>query len=355
MIVCEAMARAHHLFQALLVLFASALVFAGCDRSSTGVGAKSQILVYTAMEADQVKAIVDAFRAEHPDLDVTVLRESTGVITARLLAEAAAPRADVVWGLAATSLLAAEQKGLFEPYAPAGLEHIEARFRDGQSPPRWVGTGVLMTAFAANAPELKRRNVPVPASFEDLADPRLRGGVTMPNPSSSGTGFLILLGILQWRGEEAGWAYHDRLHANVAQYTHSGSKPATMASSGEYAVGVSLDFRCVSEKSRGAPVEVVFPAEKSGWDLEAMALVKKKDAKPAAKVFFDWAVSPAAFAHYTKYCAIVSHDGFRSVPPGYPPKPLEHLADLDLRWAAENRERILAEWNRRYGGKSEPK
>jgi iron(III) transport system substrate-binding protein len=351
------MLRTHDHFRSVIRVFAFAaiLVAAGCDRSSTGGGAKPRVVIYTAMEADQVAQIIDAFRAEHPELEVTAIRESTGVITARLLAEASDPRADVVWGLAATSLLAAEQKGLLEPYAPPGLEHISPKFRDEQSPPRWIGTGVLMTAFAANTPELKRRGVDVPRSFEDLTDPRLRGQVTMPNPASSGTGFLILLGILQWRGEEAGWAYLDRLHPNVAQYTHSGSKPATMASTGECVVGVSLDFRCVTEKNRGAPIEVVFPAEKSGWDLEAMALVKRKDAKPAAKVFVDWAASPAAFKHYTTYAAIVSHDEFRSVPPGYPPKPLEHLADIDLRWAAANRERILAEWGRRYGGKSEAK
>jgi iron(III) transport system substrate-binding protein len=217
-----------------------------------------------------------------------------------------------------------------------------------------VGTGILITAFAANTPELKRRNIPVPRSFEDLTNPALRGLVTMPNPSSSGTGFLIVCGLLA-PGEDAGWAYLDRLHQNVAQYTHSGSKPATMASAGEYAVGVSLDARVVAEKNRGAPIEVVFPSDKSGWDLEAMGLVKKKAIKPAAKVFADWALSPTAFTHYTKYAAVVSHDQFTSVPPGYPPKPLEQLAKVDLRWSAANRDRILREWNRRYGGKSEPK
>ena len=75
--------------------------------------------------------------------------------------------------------------------------------------------------------------------------------------------------------------------------------------------------------------------------------------KPAARVFLDWAASPAAFTHYTKYAAVVSHDSFRSVPPKYPPKPFEQLADLDLRQAAASRDRILQEWNRRYGGKSE--
>ena len=345
----------HALSVVLPALLALVSAAGGCDGATSSGGPKAQILVYTAMEADQVAPIADAFRKEHPEVGLTVVRDSTGVITARLLAEADDPRADVVWGLAVTSLLAAEPRGLLEPYAPAGLERLAPQFRDEQSPPRWVGTGVLMTAFAANTTELKRRNLAVPRSFEDLAAPGLRGLVTMPNPASSGTGYLIVCGVLQGRGEEAGWACLDRLHENVAQYTHSGSKPATMAAAGEYAVGVSLDARCVAEKKRGAPVEIVFPSDKSGWDLEAMALVRKKDVKPAAKVFLDWAASPAAFTHYAKYAAVVTHDGFTSVPPGYPPEPREQLAKVDLRWAAANRDRVLREWNRRYGGKSEPK
>jgi iron(III) transport system substrate-binding protein len=335
----------------------AALAAPGCDGgNSGGTRPKAQLLLYSSMEADQVPPIIDAFRKDHPEINVTVVRDSTGVITARLLAEADNPKADVVFGLAATSLLVLEEKGLLEPYAPAGLEHIDPRFRDEATPPRWVGTAVLMTAFAANTAELKRRNLPVPRSFDALADPSFRGLVTMPSPASSGTGYLILSGILQGRGEEAGWAYLDRLHANIAQYTHSGSKPATMASAGEYAVGVALDARCVAEKNRGTPVEVVYSAEKSGWDVEANALVRRKDVKPAAKVFADWAAGPAAFAHYAKYSAVVSHDAFRSMaPPGYPPRPLEQLADIDLRKAAADRERVLREWNRRYGGKSEPK
>jgi iron(III) transport system substrate-binding protein len=350
------MQRAEMRFLTLFTLFAFAVVCvaAGCDRAPGSGGAKAHILVYTAMEADQVAPIFAAFRKDHPEIETTVVRDSTGVIISRLLAEANDPRADAVWGTAVTSLLVAEQRGLFAPYAPAGLEHIAPRFRDGQSPPRWVGTGVFMTAFAANTAELKRRNVAVPTSFEDLAAPALRGQVVMPNPASSGTGYVTVCGILQSRGEAAGWAYLDRLHQNVAQYTHSGSKPATMASAGEYAVGVSMDSRVLAEKRRGAPLEVVFPAEKSGWDLEAMALVNKKEVKPAARVFLDWAASPAAFTHYVKYAAVVSHDAFQQVPPGYPPKPAEQLAPIDFRRAAAERDRILTEWNRRYGGKSEP-
>ena len=33
----------------------------------------------------------------------------------------------------------------------------------------------------------------------------------------------------------------------------------------------------------------------------------------------------------------------------------ERLVKMDFGWAADNRERILAEWNQRYSAKSEPK
>ena len=89
-----------------LLALAATLVAFGCEKgSSSSGGAKSSILVYTAMEPDQVAPIIEAFRRDHPEIDATVVRDSTGVITARLLAEASAPRADVIWGLAATSLL----------------------------------------------------------------------------------------------------------------------------------------------------------------------------------------------------------------------------------------------------------
>src|SRR5205085_3379001 len=168
------------------LLFGATVAGVGCDKSSATGGARQPILVHTAMEADQVAPILEAFKKDHPEIDATVVRDSTGVVAARLLAEAAEPRADVVWGMAATSLIVVERNGLLAPYAPAGIEHIAAQFRDEQSPPKWVGTAVLATAFAVNNPELKRRNLPVPRSFDDLTDPALRGLVTMPNPASSG-------------------------------------------------------------------------------------------------------------------------------------------------------------------------
>jgi hypothetical protein len=74
-------------------------------------------------------------------------------------------------------------------------------------------------------------------------------------------------------GEDARWAYMDALHQNIAAYTHPGSKPCRQASAGEYAVGLSFEYRANKTKKDGAPIEIVLPKEGLGWHMEATAIM----------------------------------------------------------------------------------
>src|SRR5262245_57136817 len=102
----------------------------------------TQLTVYTALETDQLKAYQTAFEKANPTIKITWVRDSTGVITARLLAEKANPKADVVMGVAATSLAIFEAEGMLVPYAPTGLSRIAPQYRDAKNPPAWVGMDV---------------------------------------------------------------------------------------------------------------------------------------------------------------------------------------------------------------------
>jgi iron(III) transport system substrate-binding protein len=349
------------------VSFAVAVAIAACavpqdqlNQAGTVGGSASSgdrnITVYTALEDDQIGGYLESFKTQHPDINVNIVRDSTGIITAKLLAEANNPQADVVWGTAASSLLVAEEKGLLEPYAPAGLEAVNAKFRDEANPPTWVGIDVWMTAFCVNTVESEKLGLPMPKGWADLADPVYRGHIVMSNPASSGTGFLSVSQILQNSPTEAeGWAFLDKLHENVAQYMHSGSRPCRAAGAGEFPIGISFDYRAVKQKNDGEPIEPVFPIEGSGWDVEANALIKKPEIKDAAKTFLDWAIAPEVMAKYAESFSITSVKTDVPLPEGFIADPVAQLADNDLRWAASNRDRILEEWTRRYDAKSEPK
>ena len=87
------------------------VALAAIGLSSTAFAQKTKLTVYTALETDQLEPYKKAFEADNPDIEIDWVRDSTGVITAKLLAEKANPQADVVLGLAASSLGAARAAG----------------------------------------------------------------------------------------------------------------------------------------------------------------------------------------------------------------------------------------------------
>ena len=314
-----------------------------------------ELIVYTAVEADDLKKYAERFNADHPDIEIQWVRDSTGIVTAKLLAEKDNPQADIVWGLAATSLMLLKNEGMLEPYAPAGVEKLDSKFVDQADPPAWTGMDAWAAVICFNTVEAERLGLPRPASWQDLLDPAYEGQIVMPNPNSSGTGYLDVSSWLQLFGEDEGWAYMDALHQNVATYTHSGSKPCTLAASGETAIGISFEFRAARLKEEGAPIDIIVPEEGIGWDMEATAIIKGTDKLEAAQTLADWSVSEAANELYSEGYAVVAIPAKAQGIPHMPENLSEKMIDNDFEWAAANRERILAEWQARYDSKSEPK
>jgi iron(III) transport system substrate-binding protein len=323
--------------------------------SALGPATAVELTVYTAIEADQLKTYKEAFERDVPGVEIRWVRDSTGIVTAKLLAEKDNPQADVVWGLAATSLMLLDKEGLLLPYAPKGLEDIKPAYRDPADPPSWVGMDVWSSAICFNTVEAEARGLPRPSSWADLTDPVYKGQVAMPNPASSGTGYLMVSAWLQLFGEDKGWAFMDALHENIAAYTHSGSKPCRQAGAGEYTIGLSFEYRASRTKSDGAPIDIILPSEGLGWDMEAAAIIKTTSKLEAAQKLLDWVVSPAANRLYAQGYAIVALPGIAGELPHIAGDIESMLIDNDFAWAAANRERILAEWGKRYDGKSEPR
>src|SRR3954468_5258086 len=340
----------------LIAYFIAAGVLAS---SGAAYAQKTQLLVYTALETDQIKAYQEGFNKSYPDIEIKWVRDSTGVITAKLLAEKGNPQADVVMGVAASSLALLDKQGMLEPYAPLNLDAIMSQYRDKKKVPAGGGMDVWGATVCFNTVEAQKKNLPKPESWKDLTKPIYKGQIVMANPASSGTGYFdVVAWLTLWgddNGKGGGWKYMDALHENIAQYTHSGSKPCTMAAQGEYVLGISFEYRANTNKAKGAPIDLVFPKEGLGWDLEAFGIMKATKKLDAAKKLADWASSKDAMLLYGKNFAITAQPGL-APPLANVPKDYEsRLVKMDFAWAADNRERILAEWTKRYDAKSDPK
>ncbi|MEG2198829.1 MAG: putative 2-aminoethylphosphonate ABC transporter substrate-binding protein, partial [Anaerovorax sp.] len=82
------------LFVVILVLVIN-LAFSGCVSKNTegnekkgDIGLNEQELnVYTALEDDLITDYLAGFKTKYPDVKVNITRDSTGIITAKLMAE----------------------------------------------------------------------------------------------------------------------------------------------------------------------------------------------------------------------------------------------------------------------------
>lgn len=341
-----------------IALFVAALVmgFAG-----KGVLA-GELIVYSAVDPEEVPLYKGAFEKAHPDIKLSIVRGSTGTTTARILAEKDNPKHDVAFRIANTSLIVFGKEGLLYPYAPKGLDKIDPSFRDkANKPPIWAGSNGYMAAICYNVPESKKYGLPRPKSWQDLIKPIYKGHLTAPNPKASGTGFINLTTFVYLWGEEKAFEYMDKLNENIKFYLNSGSAPCRKAAAGEVPIALSWGYRAVKLIAKGAPIEFLTLKEGMGWDLEGSGIMKaaeKRGHLADAKTFMDWTISEAAMKVHNKNFAIIAMPEKAKPVKNHPSSKgdvMKLLVDYDFVWNAENRNRLIAKWLSRYEGKVQKK
>ncbi len=315
-----------------------------------GALAKTPVVIYTSLENEEVVDYIKLAKKQLPDLDIQAIRLSTGELGARMLAERKNPQADCIWGWAVTNMEEFVPKGMLKPYRPKGLDKIPARFKDPNG--YWVAIDLYAAAFVINTKVIEANNLPMPKGWKDLLNPAYKGRLIMPNPASSGTGFLQVASLLEMFDpdykskpveENKAWDFLKKLDKNMGQYIKSGSKPAKLTAAGEYAIGCSFAFVYSSLKKKGFPVTMVLPEEGAGYELEANALLANARHEEAAKKFLDWAISRNAMERYAKFKLGVTYPGIGG-PADLPSLDSIKLAPMDFPWQSKNRSKILEVW-----------
>ena len=140
---------------------------------------RTRLQVYSTLEVENIADFKKAFEAENKDVEIAWIRDSTGVLTAKIMAEQGNQRADAIWGLAVTSTMQLKARGLLEPYAPKNLAALKPSFRDPADPPSYVGMEAWVAAVCFNTVEAQKLALPKPSSWFDLLDPSFKGKITM--------------------------------------------------------------------------------------------------------------------------------------------------------------------------------
>ncbi|GAB4434858.1 MAG: hypothetical protein Kow0031_16620 [Anaerolineae bacterium] len=263
-----------------------------------------ELNVLCVVQPEWCEGQIAEFNKIYPGILVNWVRMSSGESLTRLRNEAANPQFDVWWGGPVDSYIAASQEGLLEAYDSPNLINIRNPELMKAPDNTWFGIYVGSLGFATNTNYLAEHpEVAAPTSWEDLIKPEWQGQIMIAHPSSSGTSYTQLCTILQLKGEEAGWEYQRAFANNVLQFTKSGSAPARFVGQGEAAVAIVFSHDIVTQQENGLPLQLTFPAEGTGYEIGGTAMIKGAQHPELAKLWLDWAISPAAQEIGPKYQA----------------------------------------------------
>lgn len=328
-----------------LIIILSAITFIGCTQDNDD----NVINVYTGLEEEYVNEYIKAFNAKYPEVTVNIIRDSTGVVSAKLTVEKDNPRCDVMWGINSSNVLFLDKYNLFKEYTPENINSIDSKYYDEINKiPHWMGISIATVAFTVNTTELERAGLPIPESYEDLLKPEYKGKIIMPNPTSSGTGLSILSSLYQIFGEDEYENYLSKLNENIGQYSHSGSSPTKQTAQGEYMIGIGMDFLSIQMEKDNENIKTIYPKEGSGWDVEISALINKDYVKDGAKKFYEWSLSEEAMALYSKNRSLVTSKNKEFIRPEFA-KSVNNMIENDLIWQSDNRKSIANDWDKKYG------
>ena len=251
-------------------------------------GLSGELDYYSANPQGLTDALVEAFE-ERTDVKVNVFADTTGKITAKLKAEEANPQADVVYLASWKAAAKQAEAGALEAYKPANIENSNPKWnaqddtfhgRDGSALTLVANTDVIDEA---------------PTDWEDLADPKYKDMVIMPDPRESGTAADLLAAMVAEWGEDKTWELFDKLFDNGMIVEGANGPALDKVTSGSKGIVLGgVDYSAYSKKDKGEALEISLPLSGTTVSPRPVMIMKTSDNKEAAQAFVDFMFSEEA-------------------------------------------------------------
>lgn len=283
-------------------------------------------------------------------IKVDFIDMSSGEVLSKLQAENGKPSADVWFGGGLDSFITAKNKGLLEKYISPEMAEVPLKYRDKDG--YWSGVSLVLVGFMVNNEILAGKKLDAPKTWADLTKPEYRDEVIMANPAISGTNYALVDNLIQELGEDKAWEYFEALNKNVPFLAKRGGEPPMKVTTGEFGVAVipmSGEFILMEGKY---PVTTIYPEDMIPWVPAGMAIFKNAENLPEAKKFVDWALSEKGqIAIRDEDPRAMVRNGVKT-PESIKTIDMDKLINIDIDRLGNEREKVLNEWNKRFGNKA---
>jgi thiamine transport system substrate-binding protein len=194
------------------------LLLAGCAPAATSASTPTtttpltlNVMVHDSFAASQ--PVISQFEQQNNVKLNFIKSGDAGSLVNKAILSKNAPLADVIYGVDNTFLSRALQGGIYDAYASPQLSNIPSQYvldPTNQALPVDYGDVCInydKAYFAA-------KNLPVPATLEDLAKPAYKGLLVVENPAVSSPGLAFLMATVVHFGQNGFQNYWKSLQAN---------------------------------------------------------------------------------------------------------------------------------------------
>ena len=258
-----------------------------------GAGAmEDKLVVVTSYPPDTTNTVKAAFEKKHPGVKVEMLRKKTTAGIKYLQETAGNNRSDMFWASAPDAFEVLKGDNLLQKYEVKvkGIPEKVGAFPINDPEGYYKGFAASGYGIMWNTRYLKAKKLPVPKTWADLAKPVYHGHVGMSAPSRSGTTHLTVETLLQGKGWAEGWATWKAIAGNFKTVTERSFGVPDGVNSGQFGIGIVIDFFGLSSEASGFPVKFLYPPVTTLVPAN-IAIVNKAPHPKAAAAFIEFLMS----------------------------------------------------------------
>jgi phosphoglycerate transport regulatory protein PgtC len=253
---------------------------------------EDKVVIVTSYPKDLTGPFKKAFEAKYPGTQVEVLQKKTSAGVKYIQETAQGNTSDLMWASAPDAFEVLKGNGLLARYAPKakGIPKNIGSYPINDPDGYYIGFAGSGYGIMWNTRYLKAKKIPVPKEWDDLKKPVYHNHVGMSAPSRSGTTHLTVETVIQGEGWDKGWATWKEMAGNFKMVTERSFGVPEGVNSGDFGVGVVIDFFGFSSKATGFPVDFVYPTVTTLVPAN-IAIVKDAPHPQAAAAFIEYLLS----------------------------------------------------------------
>jgi len=262
----------------LLLLIASVFLFGTITFANAG----EKLMVYTSMKESLIGSLRDSFIKKYTGVDFDYYSAGAGKLMAKIAAERQSGKmtVDVLWHSEVPDFYKLKQDGLLEQYVSPEAKNVKSPLKDPENyftPARLATLGIAYNTKKVTTP---------PKGWNDLLEPRFKGGFGIANPAISGTAMVSVAMMVN----TLGWQYIEKLAQNGAIMGQGSGQVVDDTASGDLMACLAVDFITIDKIKKGAYLGLVFPKEFPVMP-SPIAIIKGTPNRKAAEKFIDFLLS----------------------------------------------------------------